>query len=31
MNSTAAVAENADQNRVGAAIRQVVELTGGMD
>ncbi|MCB0134755.1 MAG: DUF362 domain-containing protein, partial [Caldilineaceae bacterium] len=31
MTSTAAVAENADQNGIGAAIRLVVDLTGGMD
>lgn len=31
MTSTAAVAENADQNGIGAAIRRVVELAGGMD
>ena len=31
MTSTVAVAENANQNRIGAAIRRVVELAGGMD
>ena len=30
-NSTAAIAENADPSRTGAAIRRVVELSGGMD
>lgn len=31
MTSTVAVAENADQDKTGSAIRRVVELAGGMD